>query len=308
MSNKHYNRGTVNYKSYGNTEENTNREEVNMGINNDEMSSKENRDYLAEQVEESVYNSVSDESQEPSYEVTVTLPSKGLLYKDSKIPAEISLRGMTTKEEKILFGSSGGDVFEKILRNCVTNPKNLDTNELISNDETFLIMQLRMVTYGDDYRVSVECPHCHRRSTYKISLSEFIVNYLDDDFEEPIEVKLPRSGDVLSLKLLRNKDLKFIDRYAKKFAKQFDLNFREVEYTCRMAKFISKINGEDVDFVKARDYVENMYSLDSAKFWTVLNKIVVGIDTTATVTCNECGEDFDFAMPITSEFFRPTIE
>lgn len=301
MSNKNYYRDTRNYKNNGGTEDSMN---TNIAVKEEEGK----RDLLAEQIEESVYNSVSEETQEPSYEVTVTLPSKGLLYKDSKIPSEISLRGMTTKEEKILFGSSGGDVFEKILRNCVTNPKNLDTNELISNDETFLIMQLRMVTYGDDYKVSVECPHCHRRSTYKISLSDFIVNYLDDDFEEPIEVKLPRSGDTLSLKLLRNKDLKFIDRYAKKFAKQFDLNFREVEYTCRMAKFITKINGEEVDFVKARDYVENMYSLDSAKFWTVLNKIVVGIDTTAMVTCNECGEDFDFAMPITSEFFRPTVE
>lgn len=301
MSNKNFNRDARFNKNYGGTTE-------NMEVEDNVREEEKKRDYLAEQIEESVYNSVSEETQEPSYEVTVTLPSKGLLYKEANIPSEISLRGMTTKEEKILFGSSGGDVFEKILRNCITNPKNLDTNELISNDETFLIMQLRMVTYGDDYKVSVECPHCHRKSIYKISLSEFIVNYLEDDFTEPIEVKLPRSGDTLSLRLLRNKDIKFIDRYAKKFAKQFNLNVREVEYTCRMAKFITKINGKEVDFVEAREYVENMYSLDSAKFWTVLNKIVVGIDTTAMVTCNECGEDFDFAMPITSEFFRPTVE
>lgn len=266
------------------------------------------RDTLAEQVEDSIRESIAEDTQKPDYEVTVTLPSKGLLYKDSGIPAEISLRGMTTKEEKILFASSGGDVFEKILRNCVTSPKNLDTNELVANDESFLIMQLRMVTYGDDYKVSVECPHCHRRNIYQISLSDFNTNYLDDDFEEPIEVTLPRSKDTLSLKILRNKDVKFIDRYSKKFAKQFNLNHREVEYTCRMAKFITKINGKEVDFVEARDYVENMPSLDSAKFWSALNKVVFGIDTTASVTCIDCGEDFDFVMPITSEFFRPTVE
>lgn len=260
------------------------------------------------EVEKSVKSGGGRKKKKVDYEATVTLPSKGLLYKDSDIPADITLRGMTTKEEKILYASSGRDVFKKILKNCVISPSNLDVNKLVSVDETFLILQLRMVTYGDKYRVQARCPHCGETDTYTISLSDFDITYLDDDFVEPIEVELPRSGDTLGLRILRNEDTEFVDRYAKKFAKQFNLNFREVEYTCRMAKFIQTINGESVKFTEARDYVEEMPSLDSAKFWTVINKIDIGVDTRSEVLCHSCGEEFDFDMPINSEFFRPVIE
>lgn len=260
------------------------------------------------EVEKSVKSGGGRKKKKVDYEATVTLPSKGLLYKDSDIPADITLRGMTTKEEKILYASSGRDVFKKILKNCVISPSNLDVNKLVSVDETFLILQLRMVTYGDKYRVQARCPHCGETDTYTISLSDFDITYLDDDFVEPIEVELPRSGDTLGLRILRNEDTEFVDRYAKKFAKQFNLNFREVEYTCRMAKFIQTINGESVKFTEARDYVEDMPSLDSAKFWTVINKIDIGVDTRSEVLCHSCGEEFDFDMPINSEFFRPVIE
>lgn len=260
------------------------------------------------EVEKSVKSGGGRKKKKVDYEATVTLPSKGLLYKDSDIPADITLRGMTTKEEKILYASSGRDVFKKILKNCVISPSNLDVNKLVSVDETFLILQLRMVTYGDKYRVQARCPHCGETDTYTISLSDFDITYLDDDFVEPIEVELPRSGDTLGIRILRNEDTEFVDRYAKKFAKQFNLNFREVEYTCRMAKFIQTINGESVKFTEARDYVEEMPSLDSAKFWTVINKIDIGVDTRSEVLCHSCGEEFDFDMPINSEFFRPVIE
>lgn len=265
-------------------------------------------DTLAEQVEKNIEVSGGTGDKKLSYEATVTLPSKGILYKSEDIPSEISLRGMTTKEEKILYASSGGDVFKKILKNCVTSPENLDVNKLTADDEGFLIMQLRMITYGDKYKVSVPCPHCGKREEYIINLSDFEVNYLDDNFEEPFTVKLPRSGDTLSLRLLRNEDVDFIDRYSRKFAKQFNLNVKEVEYICRMAKFIQQINGKPVDFIDAREYADNMPSMDSAKFWNVINSIKYGLDTKVEVFCANCTREFEFQMPLTSEFFRPTIE
>lgn len=242
------------------------------------------------------------------YEATVTLPSKGLLYKEADIPADITLRGMTTKEEKILYASQGGDVFQKILSNCIIEPEGIDVKNLISADEMFLIMQLRMITYGPKYKVSAKCPYCGAVETYEIDLSDFITEYLPDDFEEPLKVKLPRSGDELDLRILRNKDNEFVEKHARKFAKQFNQNYREVEYVCRMAKYITAVNGEAIDFNDAKEYVESMMSMDTAKFWSVLNNIKVGLDTTVTETCAGCGEEFDFGMPITSEFFRPTIE
>ena len=241
------------------------------------------------------------------YEATVTLPSKGVLYKEVGIPADITLRGMTTKEEKILYASQGGDVFQKILKNCIIDPEDIDVKKFIAADEIFLIMQLRMITYGPEYKVSATCPHCGRKEIYTIDLSDFDINYLPEDFEEPISVTLPRSKDKLELRILRNEDSDFIEKYAKKFAKQYNQSYAEVEYVCRMAKYIQTVNGQPMDFSDAKEYAENMMSMDSAKMWTVLNNILVGVDTTVYVTCG-CGEEFEFNMPITSEFFRPTVE
>ena len=242
------------------------------------------------------------------YETTVLLPSKGILYKEDGIPANITLRGMTTRDEKIMYASQGADVFKKILRNCIVSPENIDINRLISADEMFLILQLRMVTFGDKYKVRSTCPHCGSVDEHEISLSEFETLYLDDDFTEPIRVELPRSGDTISLRLLRNSDTEYVEKYAKRFAKQFNQNYKEVLYICRMAKYIVAINDKPVDFIDARSYVENMVSMDSAKMQSVISSIIVGVDTTVEHECTSCGEYYDFQMPITSEFFRPTIK
>lgn len=271
---------------------------------------------VSKQREQDLVNEIMNEGKEAgtkvtsklSYESTVTLPSKGILYKEEGIPSTITLRGMTTRDEKVMYASQGADVFKKILRNCIISPEKIDINQLISADEMFLILQLRMATFGDKYNVNVTCPHCGHKDTMEINLSDFETYYLPDDFVEPIDIELPSSGDVLSIRLLRNKDSEFVEKYAKRFSKQFRQNYREVLYTCRMAKYVTKINGEVVDFVDAKAYIEDMPSLDSAKFWTVVNSIMVGVDTTVYTTCASCGEDFDFGMPISGEFFRPTIK
>lgn len=241
-----------------------------------------------------------------NYEGTFELPSRGML--NETIPAEITMRGMTTKEEKILFASSGGNVFEKILKNCIVEPKDIDLGDMISADEIFLILQLRKLTYGNEYTVTGQCPECGAKESYRIDLDDFTIHYLPVEFEEPIQVKLPKSGDELSLKILRKQDIEHIEKQAKKMSKQFNLPVRELEYTMRMARFITAINGEKVESEEARLYVENMLGYDSAFFWSELNKIKVGYDTTVSVSCKSCQEDFEFDMPITREFFRPSFE
>lgn len=261
---------------------------------------------IANQIAKEVEGSLTRQSN-TDYETTVTLPSKGLIY-GGKIPAEISLRGMTTRDEKILYASQGANVFQKLLKSCITEPKDLDTNQLIASDELFLVLQLRMITYGPEYKVDAQCPVCGQTNTYTVMLNELDVNYLDDDFKEPIEVTLPRSGHKLALKILRNSDSDFVDRFSKKFAKTFNLKVQEVEFTARLARYIVAIDGKNVDFETARDFVDNMVSRDSAEIRSAMNKILVGVDTRVTVDCASCGEEFTFGMPLTSEFFRPTFE
>ena len=82
------------------------------------------KEKIEKRLEEDVKASL-DISGKPDYETTVTLPSKGILY-NGLIPSEISLRGMTTRDEKILYASQSGNVFQRILKNCIIQPKDLD--------------------------------------------------------------------------------------------------------------------------------------------------------------------------------------
>lgn len=238
------------------------------------------------------------------YETTVLLPSKGLLYDD--IPEEITIRSMTTNDEKIIFGSTSGDAVAKVLQRCIVNPPNLDISKLTPADESFLMLKLRTHTYGSDYSMVGHCPECRSSNTYDINLDELPVTYLSDDFEEPFTIELPQSCDKLSIRLLRNKDYTMIRNQAKKIAKKMHTPYRELEYIYRMAKYIVAINDEEIDQPKAQEYVTNLVGKDSAYFFWKLNQVAdYGVDTSSLVTCKDCGEDFELPFEITSEFFRP---
>lgn len=265
---------------------------------------------LIKEVQDEINGVEYNDTKDMGYEVTVELPSRGLLYKDDNIPAEITLRGMTTKEEKILAVSMNEDSFKKVIKACLVSPSDIDMNKMLNKDIDFLTIQLRMVTYGDSYKVSARCPICGKRNIYKVSLSEMPVNYLSEGFEEPIKITLPRSKDTISYRLLRNSDTDFIQKYSSKFAKQFNQDVNEVRYVNTMAQMIVAINDKEVDFTQARSYVDDMFSMDMAKLRTSSSKIFdsFGIDNVVTVTCPDCGESFDLRVPYNSDLFFPEVE
>jgi hypothetical protein len=262
---------------------------------------------MSENTKDIVQNLDNDtEKKDVGFEVTVTLPSKGLLY-HGEIPAEITLRSMTTREEKMMYGSQG-DVVAKLLRNCITSPKDIDINKLLQEDLNFLLLQLREVTFGPDYVIGITCPRCNKKNDYHIDLSQFEINEIEDDFEDPYEVVLPRCKDRLEVGVLRKGDYDSLQRDVRKHSKQFNLPYAEVLYTFRAARSIKKINGKPVDQIDARSYVDNLQAMDMRKLWTELNKVNFGVVSKATVTCPDCGEVWEVTVPMTSEFFHPTIE
>ena len=238
-----------------------------------------------------------------NYETTVELPSRGLLY--DNIPKDITLRMITTADEKYLFGSNN-NVFSKVLKNCIVSPKDINLDDLLPFDELFLIFKLRAHTYGPEYRVTGTCPYCGEKHVYTVNLDDATCYYLDEGFEEPLEFTLPESEKRVSIRLLRKRDYESVRRQAKKISKATGANAKELEYVLRMAKYIRKIDDEDVDEGQAQAFVEKLTGRDSAYFWWKLDETVkCGIDTTTEVICPNCNEEFDFSYGISSEFFRP---
>ena len=241
------------------------------------------------------------------FEQTVQLPTNGFFYDEDNNITEVTLRDITTKEEKMLLGSTSDNTMTNVIKACIVSPK-FDLDDLITPDIHYLLMQLRIHTYGSSYKVQFTCPNCGNRETEAINLDEMICYTLEEPFKQPFEFKLPVSGDTLGCKLLTNRDSRFINNMAKKLSKSSPQNRSQVSYNLRMAKQIVTINGEEMNDGQTQRYVQEMHGRDSAYFWWKMNSIKIGYDTDIEHTCSNCGTDFDIAMPISAEFFRPTFD
>ena len=93
---------------------------------------------------------------------TFTLPSKGLVYDErDNIPASITLRRMTTKEDKIRMRNLSEDKIRRdILQACILEP-DVKADKLKLSDANFLLFKLRVLSLLDDlYKVQIVCPNC----------------------------------------------------------------------------------------------------------------------------------------------------
>ena len=235
------------------------------------------------------------------------LPSKGLVY-DEAISSHVTIRAMTTKEEKMLVGS-GEESIRRIFSACIIEPKNVDINKLIIADQHFILMKLRIVSYGKEYQVTVPCDKCAFQNKITLDLEELPVNYLPDDFKEPIEIILPAENVIVGLRLLRFGDLIQADRKAKKFMKKGSVETGDLSFIFRLCHSIATIEGKQPEsFSAVQAFVENLIGKDSAFIHHTLSKVEVGYDVNLLESCRNCGEDIEFVLPMTSEFFRPTFD
>lgn len=245
------------------------------------------------------------------YTELVKLPTRGILYKD--IPEEFVIKAISTKEEKMIYGSSNEKALDAVIRNCIVEPSKIDVNDLISVDKHFLMMKLRVLTYGNSYHVKYKCPECTNYPTqeFEVDLDDLEVYELSDDYVEPFEFELPTSKKTVGIKLLTGKDLDEIEKKSKRLLKRFPEIKGDPSYILRMAQYLVSVDGDDkIPDVKKQEFIEGLHGNDSAYIWHKINSIKVGYDTTIFDTCKNprCQADIEFVMPMTVEFFRPRFK
>lgn len=242
---------------------------------------------------------------------TFELPSRGIIY-NGEIPAEITLRAMTTLEEKMRLASIGTtNVIPNLIKACIVEPKNLDVNKLKLADLQFLIYKLRIITYGEDYKISLRCLECGNQFDVTINLDEIPVKMADETYTEPFEIgPLPVSGDMLSCRILSSGDYIEIEKEARRIRSKFPNYVGDPEFILSYLYKIEKVNGEEIPYAMLQSYVENMHARDMRYFDSKYNQKVdsVGMDLEMTRVCPICSVDVNFVLPITSEFFRPTYD
>jgi len=241
---------------------------------------------------------------------TYQLPSLGKLYGEG-FPEEVTIRSMTTFEEKMRLGNQGfWKVMCNILNAVVTSPENFDAYQMSLFDFYFLMYKMRTVSYGNIYKVAVTCPHCGKRAEVEVDLDKLEVKYLPDDFVEPFEIgPLPRSGDMLQCKFLRVIDEINNEQRAKEILRKSPEYEGDPNYLLNISAQILDINNKHLLPAQVGLYVEKMPAMDSAYLFQAYKKITdgFGLDIECTDVCSHCGGDLVFDLPFNSEFFRPTF-
>lgn len=240
---------------------------------------------------------------------TVTLPSKGLVYSETSplSSGEIEMRYMSAKDEDILTNINfikQGTAVDKLLKSLIVSP--IDIDDLITGDKNAILFAARILGYGKDYDIKFRNESTGKDENYTVDLTTLKEKELDETLFEKgkneFKFALPKSGNVITFKLLTGKDEKAIDAELKGLQK-VDPN-GSFEGTTRLKHMITSINGK-ADQASIRDFVDNLLlAPDSRAFKKYYNEISPDIDTEITIDKDGYVQE-GVVIPININFFWP---
>jgi len=238
----------------------------------------------------------------------VTLPSKGLLYpKESPLSkGEIEMKYMTAREEDILTNSNfirQGTVIDKLLQALIVTKINYD--ELLIGDKNAILIAARILGYGADYSFKYTNER-GQETEASIDLSTLVEKPLDESLftagVNDFTFNLPKSGNVITFKLLTHGDEKKIDAEIKGLQKINPNSSSDV--TTRMKYMITSINGDREPKV-VRDFVDNyLLAPDARALREYYTKVQPDIDM-KFIPKDENYTGEGIAVPISLNFFWP---
>lgn len=246
----------------------------------------------------------------------VILPSMG--YLNPEIPeGKIIQRCMMVNDQKFLAGSNlnANQLIDELLNRTVISPEGFDAKNLTVEDTLYLLFKLRILSYGEIYHFQVRCPECGKKITVEVDLSELNVESLDEDYEKNLTVTLPRRGDTVTTKLLRNIDVEEINREVKRRRKRNPRD--ESEYVLKICHTIQEVHlkepnkdgkSELVSLVELEQYVNALTDFDAGTILQSTDRVQFGILPEIEYQCPECNEEIDIPINFGAEFFRPSIK
>jgi hypothetical protein len=232
----------------------------------------------------------------------VELPSKGLLYPEGSELAKgtIEMKYMTAKEEDILTNQSyikNGTVLDKLMKSLIVSP--IEYDDLLLGDKNAIMVASRILGYGAEYKFD------YNGEEQVINLSSLENKPLKEElFKDRVNeftLTLPRSGNVVTFKLLTHRDEQEITRELnglKKINKD-----ASPEISTRLKYLITSVEGKR-DKKDIREFVDNyLLAADSRAIREYIKEIQPDVD----LTFFPDGSDDRISLPIGISFFWPEL-
>lgn len=223
---------------------------------------------------------------------TLELPSQGRYG----VPKEIEYRHFTVAEEKdiaILTSKNSEKVIYKVLKRLV---KDIDPGELSTGDRMHLLLNLRVNSYDNTYAFSWVCQFCgYKKNKHIQDLTKLHIKELPKNFKEPFDLKLPISGDVIQVRLIKAKDELEV------FKMLLDMENPD-EWAL---KFATSIVEKGTALKTKYEKLLKMHTKDFQEIKRWQNKNFHGPDLETKVKCKKCSEVDKISVPFTPEWFLP---
>lgn len=227
------------------------------------------------------------------------------------------IRGLKAREGKLLADSKAaraGATFEKILAGCWLTTANpgiyelpeggaLDWSKVLVADRFYTLLQIRAVTFGDEYAFSVQCqsPPCRERFEWQLDLKQLPMRPLSEAAKAAFkagnrfETKLPRDGRKVWFRLMTGAD---------------EVRAASVLKTGRDGMLITAlalriVEIEGVAETDKRRFLDEMEMADAAALLDQFDEADGGVETTIEVECPHCLGVQEVQLPFERGFFLP---
>lgn len=250
----------------------------------------------------------------PTEKVRIPLPSKGKPYltitEDPDIlDGFIVIREMKGHDEKILSTPSfikDGSIFRRILDNCIIS--DIKSDQLITSDFNYVLFSLRGISYGDIYKFKHKCNNsiCEKEFTVEANMGEIEWEELPEDFQEPIRIKLPKSGYTVECILPRQYHVEMLKKDDMVSKKEYDSGRAMIKKYVYTTTSIKDLDGMLIPEGKDKSNWEKFFSDLSVRDLAELREKTNFISNIENkeVICPYCGNTQKAPIPVSTEFFR----
>lgn len=237
------------------------------------------------------------------------LPSGGAIYEKPVNPIG-KLRSMTTREEmrRLAPTNTQYKVLSDIIETCMLEKPAIHVYDMCLGDFEYLLHQLRIVTHGANYKMTVLCPQCGNVQDASVNLDAMETKPFDiSALDTALQVTLPKSGKVVKLAFQTPRTLDTIKTKTAELAKKFN-DGMDYELLVTLQEAITEVDGQKLSFVQKENFINNLPAKDTNKLIQAIDKInhLVGLKGEITYKCERCGEDNTTFFRFGPEFFRPT--
>jgi hypothetical protein len=227
------------------------------------------------------------------------------------------IRGLKGKEGKLLADRSAaraGSTFEKLLSGCwlqtldpgiyeLPEGAALDWSKVLVADRFYALLEIRALTFGDDYAFAVQCKNagCRERFEWELSLRKLPVKPLSDAAKAAFragnrfETKLPRDGRRVWFRLMTGSD----EARAAAALK----GGKDGMLLTALALRIVEVEG--VAERDKRAFLEDMEMADATALLDRFEEVDGGVETTLEVECPSCLGVQEVELPFERGFFLP---